>query len=107
MVLTTNNLSSERIKNDFGEVDEAIFQGVQMPCEIIFCILGIEINEMDKVALYFLSRRMVLRTHNLPSESFKIDFGEVDESMFQGVELPCDSIFSIFGIVTNDLTEGA
>jgi hypothetical protein len=36
MVLTTHNLPSDRIKNDIGEVDEAVYQGVKMPCEIIF-----------------------------------------------------------------------
>jgi hypothetical protein len=37
MAMRTHNLPSERIKKkDFGEVDEAMFQGVRMPCEIIF-----------------------------------------------------------------------
>jgi hypothetical protein len=39
MVISTHNLSSERLKNDFGEVDEAIFQGAERPWEHIFCIL--------------------------------------------------------------------
>jgi hypothetical protein len=30
------------LKNDFGEVDEAMFEGVERPFELIFCILGIE-----------------------------------------------------------------
>jgi hypothetical protein len=30
------------LKNDFGEVDEAMFQGVERPCVLIFCVLGIE-----------------------------------------------------------------
>jgi hypothetical protein len=29
------------LKCDFGEVDEAIFEGVKRPCELIFCIQGI------------------------------------------------------------------
>jgi hypothetical protein len=29
-------------KNDFGEFDEAMFQGVERACEQIFCILRIE-----------------------------------------------------------------
>jgi hypothetical protein len=29
------------LKNDIGEVDEAMFQGVYRPCELIFCIQGI------------------------------------------------------------------
>jgi hypothetical protein len=62
-----------------------------------FCILSIEKIDLDEV----------LRTHNLPLERFKINFVEVDESMFPGVELPCEFIFSILGIVTSDLDEGA
>jgi hypothetical protein len=34
------------LKNDFGEVDEAIFQGSVRPRKIIFCILGIEISDI-------------------------------------------------------------
>jgi hypothetical protein len=34
--LRTHNPPSERKKNDLGEVDEAMFQGVEMQCEIIF-----------------------------------------------------------------------
>jgi hypothetical protein len=30
------------LKNDFGEADEAMFQGVEKPCEQILCFLGIE-----------------------------------------------------------------
>jgi hypothetical protein len=30
------------LKNDFEEVNEAMFQGVDGPCELIFCISGIE-----------------------------------------------------------------
>jgi hypothetical protein len=29
------------LKNDFDVVDEPMFQGVEWPYEIIFCILGI------------------------------------------------------------------
>jgi hypothetical protein len=31
MVLRTHNLHFGRLKNDFGEVDEAIFQGFERP----------------------------------------------------------------------------
>jgi hypothetical protein len=37
------------LKNDFAEFDEALFQGVEMQCEIIFCILGIEESDFDEV----------------------------------------------------------
>jgi hypothetical protein len=30
------------LKNDFGEDDEAMFQGVERPFELIFCMLGIK-----------------------------------------------------------------
>jgi hypothetical protein len=38
------------LKNDFGEVDEAIFQGIERPNELIFSILGIEKSDLDEVA---------------------------------------------------------
>jgi hypothetical protein len=41
---------------------------------------------------------MALRIYNLPSERPKSDFLEVDETMFQGVEMPCEIIFYIPGI---------
>jgi hypothetical protein len=39
------------LKNDFGEFDEEMFQGVKMPCVHIFCMLHIEKIEMDDVTL--------------------------------------------------------
>jgi hypothetical protein len=30
------------LKNDFGEVDETMFQGVESPYELLFCIMSIE-----------------------------------------------------------------
>jgi hypothetical protein len=38
------------LKNDLVEVHEVKFQGVERPCEIIFCILGIEKSELGEVA---------------------------------------------------------
>jgi hypothetical protein len=49
LALRTNYLLSERIKNGFREVDEAMFQGVEMPCEFILCIPGIKKSELDEV----------------------------------------------------------
>jgi hypothetical protein len=37
------------LKYDFGEVDSARFQSDERPCEIIFCILGIEIATWPKL----------------------------------------------------------
>jgi hypothetical protein len=34
--------------NDIGEVEEAIFQDVEIPCQIIFCFQGIQKSEMDE-----------------------------------------------------------
>jgi hypothetical protein len=39
------------LKNVFGEVDEAMFEGVIMPCKHIFCMLHIEKSDLDEVAL--------------------------------------------------------
>jgi hypothetical protein len=36
------------LKNDFCNVDKAIFQSVEMPYELIFCILGFEKSEFDE-----------------------------------------------------------
>jgi hypothetical protein len=49
MALRNNYLPSERLKNGFREVDEAMFQGVKMPCEFFLCISGIEKSELDEV----------------------------------------------------------
>jgi hypothetical protein len=38
------------LNNDFGEVDEAMFQGVEKQCELIFFILGIRKSELVEVA---------------------------------------------------------
>jgi hypothetical protein len=41
-VLGIPNLRPLKILNDFGEIDEAMFQGVERPRELIFCILEIK-----------------------------------------------------------------
>jgi hypothetical protein len=38
------------LKCDFVEFDEAMFQGVERPCKLTFCILGIEKRDLDEVA---------------------------------------------------------
>jgi hypothetical protein len=50
MALRIHNFPSGRLKNKFGEVDEAMFQGMERPCELIFCILGIKKSDLDEVA---------------------------------------------------------
>jgi hypothetical protein len=52
------------LKKDFVEVDVAMFQGVERPCEKIFGILGIEKSDLDGRLSDVLSRRMAQRTHN-------------------------------------------
>jgi hypothetical protein len=48
---------------------------------------------------------MALRTHNVPSGRLKNDFGEFEETMFQGVERPYEFIFYVLGIQKSDLYE--
>jgi hypothetical protein len=40
------------LENDFGEVDEAMFQDVERANELIFYILKIEKKDMNKVACH-------------------------------------------------------
>jgi hypothetical protein len=50
MALRIHNLPSGLLKNDLGEVDEAMFEGVERRYELIFCILSIEKSDLDEVA---------------------------------------------------------
>jgi hypothetical protein len=47
--LRTHNLPSWCLKNDFGEVDNAMFHGVKRPYEPIFCKLIIEQKDLGEV----------------------------------------------------------
>jgi hypothetical protein len=38
------------LKNDLAEFDKAMFLGVDFPCQIILCFLGIEKSDLDVVA---------------------------------------------------------
>jgi hypothetical protein len=38
------------LKNDFGDVDEAMYLGVDLQSELSLCFLGIEKNDLDEVA---------------------------------------------------------
>jgi hypothetical protein len=64
------------LKNDFVDVDESMFQGVEKQrdvkgvkrrCEIMGLKKRLLLNRLSDV----LSRRMCLRTHNLLSERLK------------------------------------
>jgi hypothetical protein len=42
------------LKDDFHKVDETMFQGVDGPCEFIFCIPGIEKSDFHDLAKVML-----------------------------------------------------
>jgi hypothetical protein len=44
------SLRTHVLKNDLVEVDEVMFQGIESPCELLFCLLGIGKSDLDKVA---------------------------------------------------------
>jgi hypothetical protein len=50
MALRTHNLPSNILKNDFVEVDETMFQGVERLCELISYILGIVKSDLHECA---------------------------------------------------------
>jgi hypothetical protein len=50
MALFPHNLLLDIIKIDVGEVHETKFQGVERPCQLIFCLLGIEKSDLDEFA---------------------------------------------------------
>jgi hypothetical protein len=50
MALITHNLPSGRLKNVFGEIDEAVFQCVDKLYELIFWNLNIEKSDLDEFA---------------------------------------------------------
>jgi hypothetical protein len=50
MALRTHNLPSGRLKNDFREFDEAMFQGVERPFELILWNMDIEKSNLDETA---------------------------------------------------------
>jgi hypothetical protein len=99
------NLPSARLKNDYGEVDEEIFQGVERQCEVIFCIMGIEKINLDGYLSDVLSGRMALRTHYLPSVFLKMRLCSCRTAMFHDDERKC--IFYILGIQKSELDEVA
>jgi hypothetical protein len=50
MDLRAHNMPSVHLKFDFGEIDEAKFQDVEEPFEVIFFILCIEESDLDEFA---------------------------------------------------------
>jgi hypothetical protein len=86
------------LKNYFGEVNEAIFQGVERACVLILCIWGIEKSLSWNRLNYVLNTRMPWELIIRLLYVLKDDFDKVDETMFQGVDGPCELIFCIPGI---------
>jgi hypothetical protein len=68
--MRTHFLPPGHPKSDLDEVAEEMIQVGEWLWEIIICILDV----------------------------LKCDYGEVDETMFQGVERPCELIFTNLGI---------
>jgi hypothetical protein len=53
--LRTHNLASGFLINVYGKVDEAVFQCVERPYELIFCKLNNEKSDLDEfVQMIFL-----------------------------------------------------
>jgi hypothetical protein len=78
--LMTHNLPAGRLKKRILWSRWSNVSKCESPCDFIFCILYIERNDKDEVAL---RRRMALGTDKLPSERLKRKFGDVNESKFR------------------------
>jgi hypothetical protein len=83
------------LKYDLGDVDEEIFHDVERPLQRIFYFVRFQKKGFGRnCESNVLNRQIALRTHNLPSGRLR----NVDETMFQDVERPCDNIFCILWI---------
>jgi hypothetical protein len=71
MALRIHNLLLGVLKNDLGEVDEAMLQGVKRPHEIILGILDLKNRLLRSRLSYILSRRLGLRNYNVASGLLK------------------------------------
>jgi hypothetical protein len=73
-----------------------LFEGVERPRELIFCILGIQKSDLDEVEVMFQvgewSRELIICLLDV----LKCDFGEV-ELTFQGDKRPCELILYLLG----------
>jgi hypothetical protein len=54
------------LKNDFCEIDEAMFQGVELPLRTHVLYAGFRKKRLDEVECNDLSSIMALKTYNLP-----------------------------------------
>jgi hypothetical protein len=72
MFVITHNLYSGHLKNDFGEVDEAMFLCVQWPSSAFSASGGLKKLTWIKYLIDVLNTQMALRTNNLSSERLKM-----------------------------------
>jgi hypothetical protein len=115
------------VKSDFGEVDKAMIQVVEIPWKPIFLLLAAtkyNLGEVDQAKVQVVDRPCELICELMASkkrlgrslgshiqvgewprefiiyllEVLKLDFGEVDEAMIQTVKWPCEIIFYLLGI---------
>jgi hypothetical protein len=84
-------------KNDFVEVDEALYQGVERPN--ILWILSFRKSDLDVAAeVMFLVGVWLLEHIICPLDVLKNVLREYDKAMFQGVVRPCDLILCFLDI---------
>jgi hypothetical protein len=94
-------------KTDFIELDEAIFQSFERPCELILCMLGTEKTTLTKLlSVMFYVGEWIAALIICSLEVLKTTL-VVHEVMFQGVERPYELIFCILGFEKNELDEVA
>jgi hypothetical protein len=92
--LRTHNFLLDVLKCVFVEFDEAMLQGVERPCELIFYLLGIQKSLMDEVP------EVMFQVGELPWELIIclldvliFDFVDVDVAIFHGFQIPCELFF--------------
>jgi hypothetical protein len=87
IALCTHYLPSDVLKSEYGDVDEAIFQGFGRPCKLILCIVGFQKSDLDELAkVTFQVGEWPLEIIICLLDVLKSDFSEVDETMFQVLE---------------------
>jgi hypothetical protein len=82
-------------KCEFGEVEKAMFPGIERLWNLIFCLLIItkfDLVEIGKAILRGIDRTWVLF---LPYGRLKMLFGEVEKAMLQWVDMPSEFIFCL------------
>jgi hypothetical protein len=89
MTLGTHNLPSGRLKKRLWWSRWSDVLGVRGPRENIFCILCIK-KATFMESKYDLSRRVALRTHNLPCGHLKKRLWFRKRNLYQGVKGPCE-----------------